>query len=368
MGYLIRELLSALETLAPPAYQESYDNAGLIVGDADAEVRGVLCALDVTEEVVEEAIRLGCNLIVAHHPIVFKGLKRLTGANYVERTVLKAIRADVALYAIHTNLDAVLEGVNGALLARLGVHKGRILAPKGEQLLKLITFVPHAHREAVSEALFQAGAGQMGAYSACSFYSEGTGTFKGGPDSQAFVGEKGQLHREPESKLEVLLPRHRQSAVLRALLQAHPYEEVAYDLLALENRLQEVGSGMVGELPEPMEPVDFLHAMKKQLDLVTFKHTALPAAGKKIRRVAVCGGSGIFLLGAAKAAGADIFITSDIKYHEFFDADNQLILCDIGHYESEVHTKELLKTFISKKFPNIALYLTSVITNPITYF
>ncbi|MGY6560034.1 MAG: Nif3-like dinuclear metal center hexameric protein [Nitritalea sp.] len=367
MGYLIRELLSELETLAPLAYQESYDNAGLIVGDAEAEVQGVLCALDVTEEVVEEAIQLGCNLIVAHHPIVFKGLKKLTGASYVERTVLKAIRADVAIYAIHTNLDAVQEGVNGGLLARLGVEKGRILAPKGQQLLKLVTFVPHAHREAVSEALFQAGAGQMGGYSGCSFYSEGTGTFTGGADTQAFVGLKGQPHREPESRLEVLLPRHRQSAVLRALLQAHPYEEVAYDLLALENRFQEVGSGMVGELAEPMEPLAFFAEMKKRLALHTFKYTALPV-GKKIRRVAVCGGSGIFLLGAAKAAGADIFITSDIKYHEFFDADKQLILCDIGHYESEVHTKELLKTFISKKFPNIALYLTSVLTNPITYF
>ena len=365
MVYSIRDIVSALETLAPPAYQESYDNAQLITGNAPDPVKGVLCTLDVTEEVVQEAIGLGCNLIVAHHPIVFKGLKSLTGKNYVERTVIKAIKNDIAIYAIHTNLDHVQHGVNKRICDKLGLINTRILAPKPSLLMKLTTFIPIEQTDQVVQALDRAGAGKIGNYSSCSFQVAGTGTFKPSDEANPTIGSRGELERVAENRVEVMFPAYLKNNVLRALKQAHPYEEVAYYLQTLENENQEVGAGMVGELESPMEELDFLHYLKKRMDLKVVKHTAL--CGNKIEKVAVCGGAGIFLLPAAKQAQADIFITADIKYHEYFDAENQLIIADIGHYESEIHTKELLMEFLSQKFSNIALYLTKIVTNPITY-
>lgn len=365
MVYSIRDVVSALETLAPPAYQESYDNAQLITGNPTDPVKGILCTLDVTEEVVQEAIDLGCNMIVAHHPIVFKGLKSLTGKNYVERTVVKAIKNDIAIYAIHTNLDHVRHGVNKKICDKLGLINTSILQPKSSLLLKLTTFVPVAQTDQVLKALDQAGAGKIGNYSSCSFQVAGTGTFLPSADANPTIGSKGQLERVAETRVEVMLPAYLKNSVLRALKKAHPYEEVAYYLQHLENENQEVGAGMLAELENPMDELEFLHYLKDKMDLQVVKHTAL--RGKHIQRVAVCGGAGIFLLSAAKKAQADIFITADIKYHEYFDAEGQLIIADIGHYESEIHTKELLMEFLSKNFSNIALYLTKIVTNPITY-
>ena len=365
MVYSIRDIVSALETLAPPAYQESYDNAQLITGNPSDPVKGILCTLDVTEDVVQEAIDLGCNLIAAHHPIVFKGLKSLTGKNYVERTVIKAIKNDIAIYAIHTNLDHVQHGVNKKICDKLGLINTRILAPKPSLLMKLTTFIPIEHTENVLQALDQAGAGKIGNYSSCSFQVAGTGTFLPSAEANPAIGARGEIERVAENRVEVMFPAYLKNKVLRALKQAHPYEEVAYYLQNLENENQEVGAGMVGELQSPMNEVDFLHSLKDMMDLKVVKHTAL--RHKEIKKVAVCGGAGIFLLPAAKRVQADIFITSDIKYHEYFDAENQLIIADIGHYESEIHTKELLMELLSKKFSNIALYLTKIVTNPITY-
>lgn len=365
MVYSIREIVSALESFAPPAYQESYDNAQLITGIPSDPVKGILCTLDVTEEVVQEAINLGCNLIVAHHPIVFKGLKSLTGKNHVERTVIKAIKNDIAIYAIHTNLDHVQHGVNKKICDKLGLVNTRILVPKPSLLMKLTTFIPIEHTEDVLQALDQAGAGKIGNYSSCSFQVAGTGTFTPSAEANPAIGARGELERVAENRVEVMFPTYLKNKVLRALKQAHPYEEVAYYLQNLENENQEVGAGMVGELQHPMNEVDFLHYLKDTMDLKVVKHTAL--CHKKLKKVAVCGGAGIFLLPAAKMAQADIFITSDIKYHEYFDAEKQLIIADIGHYESEIHTKELLMELLSKKFSNIALYLTKIVTNPITY-
>ena len=365
MGQRIQDIISFLEGIAPPAYQESYDNATLICGDKNAELKGVLCTLDCTEAVVDEAISLGANLVVAHHPILFKGLKSLTGKNYVERTILKAIKNDIAIYAIHTNLDHVAHGVNKRISDRLGLQNTRILQPKNNLLNKLVFFVPEKQKDQVLEAVFAAGAGQIGEYKDCSFQVEGTGTFTPSEQANPFSGQKGIPSQEKEVRVEVILPSFQKHRIISALKKAHPYEEVAYYISALENENQEVGAGMIGELEEPQNEEGFLDYLKEKMNLKVLKHTAL--TGKKIKKVALCGGAGIFLLGDAKRAGADIFITSDVKYHEFFDAEGQIILCDIGHYESEIFTKDLLAELLSQNFPNIALYLTKVVTNPTSY-
>ena len=365
MVYTIRDVVSYLEQLAPPAYQESYDNARLITGNPQDAVKGILCSLDATEAVVEEAISLGCNMIVAHHPIVFKGLKSLTGKNYVERTVLKAIKNDIAIYAIHTNLDHVAHGVNKKIADKLGLLNTKILDPKKQLLSNLVTFTPRESTEKVLQALFNAGAGEIGEYSSCSFLADGTGTYTPSEKANPTKGQRGKPHHEPETRIEVLLPSHLESKVLSSLKAAHPYEEVAYFLQRLENENQEVGAGMYGDLPNDMDETEFLHYLKDRMGLDVIKHTQL--LGKPIRKVALCGGAGIFLLNKAKSVGADIFITGDVKYHEFFDAENQIIIADIGHYESEIYTKELLGERLSQNFSNIALYLTKVVTNPITY-
>lgn len=365
MGYRIQDVISYLNQWAPPAYQESYDNATLLCGDRNSQVTGILCTLDCTEQVVEEAISLGANLIVAHHPIVFKGLKSLTGKNYVERTMIKAIKHDVAIFAIHTNLDHVGTGVNKRISDRLGLTETKILQPKKEILSKLVFFVPVEEKGKVIDAVFSAGAGQIGEYKDCSFQVEGTGTFTPSEKANPFSGQRGTPQYEKEVRVEVILPSYLSTTVVHALKKAHPYEEVAYYLSALENENQEVGAGMIGQLSQAMDGLDFLDFLKSKMNLKILKHTTL--ISKKIHKVAVCGGAGIFLLSDAKRAGADAFVTSDIKYHEFFDAEGQLILCDIGHYESEIFTKELLGELLSQNFPNIALYLTKVVTNPTSY-
>ena len=358
-------MISYLEQIAPTEYQESYDNATLITGNREAEVKGIVCSLDCTEDVVREAIELGANMIVAHHPIVFKGLKSLTGKNYVERTIILAIQNNIAIYAIHTNLDHVADGVNKRISDRLGLIRTRILRPKKQLLSKLVFFVPEGNKEAVLSAVFSAGAGKIGEYSDCSFQLKGNGTFTPSEKSNPSIGEIGKPQTEEEIRIEVLVPNHLLPRVLQAMKKAHLYEEVAYYVQLLENENQEVGAGMIGELPYPMDELEFLDHLKEKMDLKIIKHTAL--LGKKISTVAVCGGAGIFLLGDAKKAGADIFITADVKYHEFFDAESKIILCDIGHYESEIFTKQLLGELLSQNFLNIALYFTRVVTNPTSY-
>ena len=365
MGYLIQDILSFLDQVAPPAYQEPYDNATLICGDRNWELTGVVCTLDCTEAVVEEAIGLGANLIVAHHPIVFKGLKSLTGKTYVERTLIKAIQANVAIFAIHTNLDHVANGVNKRISDRLQLGKTRVLQPKKRLLTNLVFFVPTAAKNQVLEAVFQAGAGRIGEYSDCAFSSAGLGQFTPSEKANPTLGQPGLPHEEAELRVEVILPSHLSAKVLSALKAAHPYEEVAYYLSNLENENQEVGAGMIGELAQPMTAEQFFSHLKVSMNLSVIKTS--PLTNKPIQRVAVCGGAGIFLLNDAKRAGADVFITSDVKYHEFFDAEGALILCDIGHYESEIFTKDLLADELSQNFPNIALYLSKVVTNPTSY-
>jgi dinuclear metal center YbgI/SA1388 family protein len=361
----ISDLIAELENLAPPSLQESYDNSGLLVGDKNQEISSVLISLDCTEEVIEEAMSRSCNVVIAHHPILFGGLKSLTGKNYVERTILKAIRNNVAIYAIHTNLDNVHRGVNKKIAEKLGLKNLRVLSPKRGLLKKLVFFCPQANVEEVRQSVYGAGAGTIGVYDSCSFNVEGYGTFRGGASSNPYVGRKGEVHVEAETRVEVILPAFRQGAVLSALLKAHPYEEVAYDLYSIENTWASVGSGMLGELEEAVSSEVFLESLKENLRAACVRHTRL--LKKEVKRIAVCGGSGSFLLKEAIAQQADVFVSADFKYHQFFDAEDKIVIADVGHYESEQFTPELIKEYLQEKIPNFAAYLSKVNTNPINY-
>lgn len=365
ISMILKNIIEHLENIAPLSYQESYDNAGLIVGDKKWVINSALIALDITEEVIDEAIAYGCNLIICHHPVIFKGIKRITGSNEVERCLIKAIKHDLAIYAAHTNLDSITGGVNSKICEKIGLENCQVLSPVKNQLLKLITFVPENHLEEVRSALFAAGAGGIGNYDQCSFGSQGTGTFRGNEDSDPFVGTKGILHAEPEVRLETILPRYLTGKVISALKKSHPYEEVAYDLIPLDNEFPAVGIGMVGELTDPMDEIAILQRIKEIFGCPMIKHTAL--LNKSVRKIAVCGGSGSFLIGKAIAAGADLYISADFKYHDYFEADKNIVLADIGHYESEQFTKEVLKEIVLKKFPTFALRLSDVKTNPVSY-
>lgn len=362
----IKDITQYLEKLVPLNYQESYDNCGLLTGDAKWPVQGVLVSLDCTEEVVAEAIQSKCNLIVSHHPIWFKPRKNLSGNSYVERTLIKAIKNDVALYALHTNLDNVDFGVNQKLSDKLGLTNTSILAPKAHTLMKLVTFTPATHTHEVLEALHNAGAGAIGNYEQCSFVGQGTGSFKPTEGARPFLGQANTLEKVQEGRIEVIFPVQLKTGIIQTLKQAHPYEEVAYYLQELANKDHRLGSGMIGYLKKPLSPQEFLQHLKDSMGTPFIKHS--DTASDQVHKVAVCGGSGSFLIKQAMNTSCDALVTSDIKYHEYFDADCQLLLADIGHYESEVSTKELLSDILTKKFSTFAVRLSKAETNPIRYF
>jgi dinuclear metal center YbgI/SA1388 family protein len=362
-----KQVTEALAQWAPPLYQEDYDNAGLMVGHPATVVKGILLTLDITTQVIDEALLKGCNLIVAHHPIVFKGLKKLNGSNYVEEVVIKAIQNNVGLYAIHTNLDNMLHGVNAKIAEKIGLEQVRILSPKTNTLCKLTTFVPLDYTQQVLKALGEAGAGQIGAYQHCSFRTEGTGTFQPLAQANPFIGQAGgALEEVRENRLEVIFPRHLEHQVMQALRQAHPYEEIAYYLYHLANANQEIGSGAIGELPEAMPIHDFFAHLKTTMRAQVIRHTAEVKA--KVKTIALCGGSGSFLLREAIRQKADVYVSADFKYHEFFDADGKIIIADIGHYESEQFTAELIRAYLIQHFANLPLALSDIDTNPIRYW
>ena len=363
---LIKNITDFLETIAPISLQEDYDNSGLLTGNVDKICTGALISLDCTEAIVQEAIKKKCNLIVAHHPIVFKGLKQINGNNYVERTIIKAIKNDIAIYAIHTNLDNVINGVNGKIAEIIGLQNVQILSPKKNILKKLAVYVPKENEEKLSEAIFTAGAGNIGNYSECSFKTTGIGTFKPGENANPFSGNIGLRNIDKEVKLEVIFPAWLQNNIINAMKANHPYEEVAYDIYNLDNDYQKTGSGIIGELAHAMEETALLTHLATVFNLKIIKHTALKDLPCK--KIAICGGAGSFLINIAKTAGADVYITSDLKYHEFFEADGQMLLADIGHFESEQFTIDLLLDLLSNKFPNFALLKTGVNTNPVQYF
>ncbi len=362
----LKEIIGTLEKVAPLSFQESYDNSGLQVGDPELEVTGALVTLDVTEAVIDEAARLGLNLVVSHHPVIFGGLKSLTGRTASERIVARSIQQGIAIYSSHTNLDAITEGVNSMMASRLGLNQIRILDPMKGQLKKIVVFVPHESLERVRHAIFEAGAGHIGAYDSCSFNLEGKGTFRGSEGTDPFVGQPGVMHQEPETRLETIVPAHQVTGVVKAMVAAHPYEEVAYDLYPLENEYSMAGMGMVGDLEDSMDEEAFLNLVKERFGIAVIRHSVL--LEKPVKRVALCGGAGSFLLEKAIRSGADVFVTGDLKYHQFFDADGKILIMDIGHFESEQFTRELFYDLLIKNFPKFAVRLSETDTNPIKYY
>ncbi|WP_138433317.1 Nif3-like dinuclear metal center hexameric protein [Winogradskyella algicola] len=362
---LVHDVINHLHELAPLNYAEDFDNVGLLVGDKNQTVTGVLVTLDTLEAVVDEAIENNCNLIVSFHPIIFKGLKKLTGKTYVERVVIKAIQHKIAIFSIHTALDNAFQGVNSIICDQLQLQNKKILIPQSGTLKKLQTYVPNENAEALRTALFSAGAGNIGNYDACSFNLEGKGTYRGNEESNPTLGEKGKLHTENETLISVVFAKHTESKVLRALFNTHPYEEVAYEVTTLDNTNQYIGMGMIGELAKEMDELDCLNYVKQKMNTKCVRHSKL--LNKSIKKIAVLGGSGSFAIGAARASGADLLVTADLKYHDFFSAENNILLADIGHYESEQFTKSFLVDYLSKKITNFAVILSKTNTNPVKY-
>ncbi|MFA7686772.1 MAG: Nif3-like dinuclear metal center hexameric protein [Moheibacter sp.] len=361
----VSEITNELEKLAPLGYAENFDNVGLLVGDLNAEVSKILVTLDTTEEVVQEAIEKGANLIVSFHPIIFSGMKKLTGKSYVERIVQLAIKNDIHIYATHTALDNAEFGVNFQIAQQLNLKNTRILIPQKDTLRQLVTYVPNQSAERLRNALFEAGAGNIGNYDQCSFNLKGTGTFRAGTDANPYIGETGKTHFEEETRISVVFNKHLQNPILKALQENHPYEEVAYEIISLENLNQTIGIGMLGDLENEVSEEEFLAYLKERMKTKMIRHSKF--LNKKIKKVAVLGGSGSFAIQAAKSAGADVFITSDLKYHQFFEAEDAILLADIGHYESEQFTKNLLTAYLSEKFPNFAVLNSEINTNPVYY-
>lgn len=362
----VKEILSLFDDFAPFAYQESYDNSGLLIGSPEMEVTGILLSIDITEEVIDEAIQFKCNLVVSHHPIIFSGLKKITGSNYTERIVLKAIQNNLSILTSHTSMDAAFLGVNEKICQKIGLKNLKLLSPAEGKLRKLVTFVPKDHILQVKEALFTAGAGNIGDYDCCSFNSEGFGSFRASEKANPFVGEKGKVHLEPEIRVETVFPVHLQNEIISALKKSHPYEEVAYDIYSLENKFSKAGFGMTGELEKPMSEEEFLNHLKTVFQCEIIRHTEL--FGKPVHKIAVCGGSGSFLLNKAIESGANFFVTGDVKYHQFFDTQKKIVIADLGHFESEQFTTEIFYDLIIKKFPKFAIRFSEINTNPIKYF
>lgn len=361
----LSEIIAFLNAEISLALQESYDNCGLLVGNTGSEITGAMICLDITDEVLDEAIGKNCNLIISHHPLIFSGLKSLTGRTDTERLVIRAIRENLAVFALHTNLDNHFEGVNHFLCEKLGILNPEILKPMPGILRKLVTFCPPSHSTQIREAIFNAGAGHIGNYDCCSYSTAGEGTFRAQAGANPFIGELGKLHTESELRIETIFPAHVEDSVIKALKQAHPYEEVAYDIYPLTNNNLRTGAGMIGSLPKAVDAEEFLMHVKKTLQTGCIRHTNLK--NKKVQRIAVCGGSGSFLISDAISCGADIYMTGDIRYHDFFIPGNNMILADIGHFESEQFTKELIYTLLKKKFTTFALFISGTNTNPVNY-
>ncbi len=362
---IIKEVTDLLEELAPLAYAEDFDNVGLLVGDELNKVQGILVTLDTLENVVDEAIANNCNLIVSFHPIIFKGLKKITGANYVERVVLKAIQHNIAIYCMHTALDNSKDGVNAKICEVLGIKNPKILIPQKGTIKKLTTYVPIEESDKLKAALFTAGAGNIGNYSDCSFTNEGIGSFQAGEKANPTKGEINEFRKEKEAQIHITYPKAKEGNIIKALFANHPYEEVAYEIQTLDNTNQNIGMGMIGSLPEAIDEITFIEHAKKTMNVSVARHSSF--LDKKVQRIAVLGGSGAFAIATAKAANADVFITADLKYHDFFQAEDKILLVDIGHFETEQFTKNLLVDYLKKKIPNFAVRLSESKTNPIKY-
>lgn len=361
----IKAILDILEQMAPLAYAEDFDNVGLLTGNADDTATGVLVCHDALESVIDEAIAKNCNLVVCFHPILFSGIKKLTGKTYVERALLKAIKNDIALYAVHTALDNHKQGVNKIFCDALGIINTKVLVPKENFIYKLVTYTTPENAEKLRNALFKAGAGNIGNYENCSYSSQGTGTYKGTDESNPVIGERGEFIESDEIKIEVTFEKDLKNRVLKALFNNHIYEEVAYELYQLQNQHQNIGLGMTGELETAIDEKEFLLHVKDKMQAGGIRHSEF--TNKQIKKVAVLGGSGSFAIKNAIAAGADAYITADLKYHNFYEAENKILLADIGHFESERYTKNYIADYITKRVEGVPVLITLVNTNPVKY-
>jgi dinuclear metal center YbgI/SA1388 family protein len=362
----LKDICSYLDSEVPLSFQESYDNSGLQIGLPDKEITCAMITLDITEEVIDEAIREKCDLVISHHPLIFGGIKKITDRSATGRVIIKAVKNDLAIYSSHTNLDTFSSGVSRKMAEKLHLKMIKVLSPLERRLLKLVTYIPESYLDKVKNALFEAGAGVIGNYDNCGFSSAGEGSFRGNEVTKPFVGEKGKIHIENEIRFETVLYSHLKDTVIKALITSHPYEEVAYDLYILENKNIDAGLGCTGEFDSPVSEEDFLRLVSSVFGARGLRYSRL--TGKTVKKVALCGGSGASLLNDAMASGADAFLTADIKYHNFFDAESKILLVDAGHFESEKFSTEILKDLIIKKFPKFAVRFSETNTNPINYF
>lgn len=359
------DLCSYLDSVVPLSLQESYDNSGLQIGTPERDISSALISLDITPEVLDEAISSKCDIVITHHPLIFSGIKKISGGSLLDRIMMRAIKNDIAVYSSHTNLDVISNGVSRKMAEKLALSNVEVLSPLRNRLLKLVTFIPHSHLDKVREAVFNAGAGVVGNYDCCGFSIHGTGSFRGSENTNPFVGEKGKIHHEEEIRFETVLYSHLKEKVIRALLEAHPYEEVAYDIYTIENDNIEIGLGCKGNFEEAMEEDLFLKLVSDVFEAKGVRYSK--PTGKKITKVALCGGAGSSLISEAIISGADAFVTGDIKYHSFFEIDDRILLVDIGHFESEKFSSEILLNLIIKKFPTFAVRISKTNTNPINY-
>lgn len=364
-SYTVGDAIAALDSVFPLATQDAWDNSGLLVGDPDAPLRGVLLCVDITQAAVGEAMSRGCNLVVSHHPIMFRGLKRLTGSTSEQRLVAEAVRGGVALAAFHTPADKNLRGTSGTVGRLLGLRGMKILVPEADALSKVVVFAPAADAEAVVEAMAAAGAGHIGNYSHCAWSVAGEGQFRAEEGANPYVGSVGQVHREAERRVEVICPRHLLGRVVSAAVGAHPYEEPAVDVVPLSNRACNLGYGVVGDLPRAMGFGEFMELLKAKLGCASVR---VSGAVGRVARVAICTGSGSEFVSAAAGAGADVYVTADVKYHQMADAADQIVVADVGHYESEAVTVQIFRDILTKKLANFAHCEMCSETNPIKYY
>jgi dinuclear metal center YbgI/SA1388 family protein len=359
----IHEIVSTLNNSAPLQLQEDFDNSGLQIGNQNDEISGILLTIDITPEVVEEAAKYNCNLIISHHPLIFGKLRKITGANYIEKSIILAIKNNIAIYCGHTNFDQTYEGVSAKMCDKLGLTNRKILAPKSNILKKIAVFVPLSHAEKVRTVMFEAGGGHIGNYDCCSYNVEGKGSFRANENSNPFVGSKGELHFETEIKIEMVYPEYLEEKIVSNMLDTHPYEEVAYDLIKLDNKNNLTGFGMIGCLKVEISEKELLDKIKTSFGLETLRHSKL--LNEPVSKIALCGGSGASFIETAKNTGAQVYISGDIKYHDYFLAENKILIIDIGHYESEQFTKEIFYDIINKKNINFAIRFSEINTNPI---
>ncbi len=368
----LKEIISFLESIAPLALQEDYDNAGLIIGNIEKQVESTLICLDVTEAVLEEAVKNGHDLIISHHPLIFRGITKINPDQYPGNIIAGAIRHNIAVYAIHTNLDNVDQGISRLLAEQIGLKDLNVLKPLKGELKKLVVFCPDIKLSdgqyvpgLVRNAMFEAGAGFIGDYDSCSYNTDGMGTFRGLEGTNPFIGTQGKMTVQKEVKIETVVPSYLQNKVIKSMKEVHPYEEVAYDIYPLDNEYEKAGSGMIGDLPLEMTQKEFLNMVRENLGCKALRHSDI--SKKKISKVAVCGGAGSFLIGDAIRSEADAFISSDLKYHDYFGTNKNLLLVDAGHYETEQFFIDYLYQLLIKKFSTFAISKTMLISNPINY-